>query len=141
MAIFDVVLYISVALLYNLLIHNIASLSYKDLPYNEKVASTTIMLILFGGIGILLAKLINERNKELKDSFVSKGLFWGGILLIITAIFANWDKINEEVKLLSIAGLLGGLIWYGYRRNKNIIKKKEEEGKINEEIINELVRD
>lgn len=141
MAAFDIVLYISVALLYNLLIHNIASLTYKDLPYNEKVANITIMLILFGGIGILLSKLINERNKELKDSFVSKGLFWGGVLLIITAIFANWNKINEEVKLLSIAGLFGGLIWYGYKRNKDALKKKEEEGKLNAEIINELVKD
>lgn len=141
MGFFDIVLYISVALLYNLLIHNLASISYRDLPYNDKLANSTIMLILFGGIGILVSKLINERNKELKDSFVSKGLYWGGILLILTAIFANWDKITEEIKLLSIAGLLGGIIWYGYKRNKTILKKKEEEGKLNEEIINELVKD
>lgn len=141
MGFFDGVLYISVALLYNLLIHNLASISYRDLPYNEKLSNSTIMLILFGGIGILVSKLINERNKELRNSFVSKGLYLGGILLILTAIFANWDKITEEIKLLSIAGLLGGIIWYGYKRNKTILKKKEKEGKLNEEIINELVKD
>ena len=139
MGFIDVVLYISVALLYNLLIHNLAVISYRDLPYNEKVINGTIMMILFGGIGILISKIINERNKDLKDSTVSKGLFWGGILLIITAIFANWGQIAEEVKLISIAGILGGIIWYGYNRDKNLVKKKEIEGKINEEILNELV--
>ncbi|ARF09543.1 hypothetical protein Indivirus_1_166 [Indivirus ILV1] len=141
MGFFDIVLYISVALLYNLLIHSLASISYRDLPYNEKLANSTIMLILFGGIGILISKLIDERNKELKNSFVSKGLYFGGILLIVTAIFANWDKITEEIKLFTIAGLLGGIIWYGYNKNKQELKRKEIEGKLNEKIINDLVKD
>ena len=107
----------------------------------EKVANTSVMLILFGGMGILISKIIHERNKKLKESFVSKGLYYGGILLIITAIFANWENISEEIKLLAIAGIFGGLIWYGYKRDKSLIQKKEEEAKINEEVLNELVVD
>ena len=139
MGFIDTVLIISIALAYNLLIHNLASLSYKDEQWEQKNINTIVMLILFGGIGILVSKVLAEKHKELNESYVSKGLYYGGILLILTAIFANWENISEEIKLLSIAGIFGGLIWYGYKRDKKIIQKKEEESKINEEIINELV--
>ena len=125
--------------MYNLLVHSLASLSYKELQYEEKHSNTIVMLILFGGIGILISKVLQERHKDLNNSFVSTGLYYGGVLLIVTAIFANWENISEEIKLFSIAGILGGLIWYGYKRDKSIMKKKQEESKINEEIINELV--
>lgn len=139
MGFIDTALIISIALAYNLLIHNLASLSYADLQFSEKHTNTIVMLILFGGIGILISKVINEKHKEINESYVSKGLYYGGILLILTAIFANWENISEEIKLLAVAGIFGGLIWYGYKRDKSLIKKKEEESKINEEIINELV--
>lgn len=139
MGFIDTALIISIAISYNLLIHMIASLSYRDLQFEEKNMNTIVLLILFGGIGILISKVLVDKNKELSDSYVSKGLYYGGILLILTAIFANWENIAEEVKLLAIAGIFGGLIWYGYNRDKNIIKKKQEEAKINEEILDELV--
>lgn len=127
--------------MYNVLVHNIASLSYKDYQYKEKHTNSLIMLILFGGIGILISKIINERNKDLKNSYVSTGLYWGGILLLLTAIIASWDDLAEEIKLIGIAGIFGLLIWYGYSRDTKNIKKKEAEGKINEEILNELIPD
>ena len=139
MGFIDTVLFISIVFTYNLLINLLASQAYSELQYEEKMVNTSIFLILFGAIGILISKVIHERNKQLQESFVTKGLYYGGILLIITAIFANWENISQEIKLLAIAGIFGGLIWYGYKRDKTMLQKKEEEGKINEEIINELV--
>jgi len=127
--------------MYNLFIHNLASISYKDLQYEEKHQNTIVMLVLFGGIGILISKIMDDKNKKYKNSFVSKGLYYGGILLIITAVFANWESIAEEMKLFVLAGSLGLLVWYSHRRETNIIKKKEEDGKLNEEILNELVKE
>ena len=141
MGFFDTALIISIALMYNLLIHNIASLTYRDEAYDQKMTNTVVMLILFGGVGILVAKVLKERNADLEESFVGKGLYYGGILLILTSIFANWENISEELKLLGIAGILGGLIWYGYKQDKTKIKKKKLEAKINEEILDELVPD
>lgn len=141
MGFFDTALIISIALMYNLTIHSIAAASYKDLPFAEKNTNSSVLLILFGGIGILVAKILKEKNKELEDSSVGKGLYYGGILLILTSIFANWENIAEELKLLAVAGILGGLIWYGYKKDKTKIQKKKIESKINEEILNELVPD
>ena len=97
------------------------------------------MLILFGGIGILISKIMNDKRKY-KNGFVSKGLYYGGLLLILTAVFANWETIAQEMKLLFVAGLLGGLIWYGNKRESVIEKKKEEEAEINDKVIGEIVK-
>lgn len=138
----DIILYVSIAIMYNLFVHNLASLSYKDLQYEEKHQNTIVMIILFGGIGILVSKIMNDKHKKYKNSFVSKGLYYGGILLIATALFANWETIVEEMRLLFFAGVLGLLIWYGYQRENRIdkVKKiKEDDAKINEEVISEIV--
>lgn len=139
MGLVDITLYVSIAIMYNLFVHSLASVSYKDMQYEEKHQNTVIMLILFGGIGILISKIMDDRNKKFKNSFVSKGLYYGGLLLIVTAIFANWQSIAEEMKLFLMAAILGCLIWYGYRRENNIKKQKEEESKWNEDAINDLV--
>jgi basic membrane lipoprotein Med (substrate-binding protein (PBP1-ABC) superfamily) len=139
MGFFDTALIISIAIMYNLTVHSIAAASYKNEQYQQKMINTSVFLILFGGIGILIAKILKEKNKEFEDSSVSKGLYYGGILLILTSIFANWENIAEELKLLAIAGILGGLIWFGYKKDKTKIQKKKIESKINEEILNELI--
>lgn len=138
----DTILYISIGIIYNLFVHNLASLSYKDLQYEEKHQNTIVMIILFGGIGILVSKIMNDKYKKYKNSFVSKGLYYGGIILIFTALFANWETIAEEMKLLFFAGALALLVWYGYKRENTIDKvkkKKDEDAKINEEVISEIV--
>lgn len=140
MSILDVTLYISIAILYNLFVHNLASISYKDLQYNEKHQNTIVMLILFGAIAIIVSKIIEKNNKKKKQGYVSRGLFYGGILLILTALFANWDAIISELRLFMLAGALILIIWYGHNREKKQLKKEEEDEKINEEILTDLVK-
>jgi hypothetical protein len=139
MGFIDVTLYISIAIMYNLFVHNLASLSYKDLQYEEKHQNTIIMLVLFGGIGILISKIMTEKCKQYNNTFVSKGLYYGGILLLLTALFANWENITEELKLLMVTGIFIFLVWYGYQRETTIEKKKELDGKLNEEIISQVI--
>lgn len=117
MTFFDIVLYVSIAFVYNLFIHNLASISYKNLQYNEKHECTIVMLVIFGVLGVVISKFVIESNKKYKNSVVSNGLKYGGILLLITAMFANWDNIAGEMKLLMMGGILGYLIWYSYKRD------------------------
>lgn len=139
MGFIDIVLYTGIALVYNLFVHFLATISYSDLQYDEKHQNTLIMLVLFGGIGILVAKIMDDKNKKYKNKYVSTGLYYGGILLLLTALFASWDSIGEEMKLFLVGAILVLLIWYGYKRETAIETKKAEDAKINEEVINEMM--
>lgn len=141
MGFIDTTLYVGIAIMYNLFVHNLASLSYKDLQYEEKHQNTIMMLILFGGIGIIISKIITEKYKKYNNSFVSKGLHYGGVLLLLTALFTNWENIAEEMKLLMVTSVFMGLVWYGYKRENAVDKKKELDGKLNEAIISEMIKD
>ena len=137
----DIILSGGIALMYNLFVHNLASITYKDLQYEEKNINTIIMIILFGGFGILIAKLLHEKYKQYDNPYLTNGLFYGGVLLIITSLFANWDQIAQEMRFILITAIFGVLIWYGYKRNTSIVEKKEEDGKINEAVITKLINE
>jgi len=137
----DIILSGGIALMYNLFVHNLASITYKDLQYEEKNINTIIMIILFGGFGILIAKLLHEKYKQYDNPYLTNGLFYGGVLLIFTSLFANWDMIAQEMRFILITTIFGVLIWYGYKRNTSIEEKKNEEGKINEAVITKLIHE
>lgn len=136
MSFVDILLYIGIAIMYNVLVHNIASITYQDLQYTEKHQNTIVMLLLFGGFGILISKLIDQKFTQYKNSFLTNGLYYGGILLLITSLFANWETITTEVKFVFIMAIFVVLIWYGYKREQNINNNEFDEEAINE-LINE----
>jgi hypothetical protein len=115
MTAYNIILYTSIAIIYNIFVHVLAACSYKNLQYEEKQQNITIMLIIFGCIGLIFSKLTNK--PKYKNEIVSKGLYYGAILLFITALFANWQYIIEEMKLFLIGGLLCILIWYAYKND------------------------
>ena len=123
MVITDIIIYVSIAIVYNLFVHNFASSSYKNCQYDEKHQNTIIMIVLFGAIGIIVAKMMEKNNKnKKKQSNIAKGLYYGGILLLLTALIANWDSVVEETRMFIAAGVLGCLIWYGYQKEKASLK-------------------
>jgi Ca2+/Na+ antiporter len=149
MGLIDITLYLSIAIIYNLFVHNLASMSYKDLQYEDKQDKTIVMLIIFGIIGIAFSKLVIDKNNKYKNSIVSQGLYFGGILLILTAIFTNWQSLTEELKLLLISVVFGLIVWYSYnytqssekQNKKRIIQKRKVNEKAKEEIINDQIID
>lgn len=141
MGFIDIILYSGIAIMYNVFVHNLASMTYKDLQFEEKNINTIIMIILFGGFGILIAKLLHEKYQKYDNPYVTNGLFYGGVLLIVTSLFANWDLIAQEMRFILITAIFGVLIWYGYKRNTDIEEKKQEEGKLNEEVITKLIEE
>ena len=105
----DIFIYTSIAIMYNLFVHNLASITYQDLQYEEKHNSTIIMLIIFGAIGIAISKIINK-HKKYNNKYAKNGLYYGGILLIITALLTNWSDIGGEFRLIGVGIIFGLLI-------------------------------
>lgn len=111
---FDILIYACIAIMYNLLIHNLASVAYEDLQYDDKDTNTIIMLIIFGFGAIIVSKIINNKKKY-NNKYVRNGLYYGGILLLVTSLFTNWTDVGNEMKLAVMSLCFGGLIWYGYK--------------------------
>jgi len=123
MGIIDTGLSMGIAITFNLLVHNITSVTYKELQYAEKMHKSTIMLFIFGIIGYSISKLIleNQKNKLYNDT-VNDGLKYGGIILMITAIVSNWGNISDDMRIIGIGIFMAYLIYYSYRRRMNKLK-------------------
>lgn len=109
----------SIAILYNLFVHHIISMLVRNMNYEDKVSRSTTFILISGVVGVVMSKLLFD-NKSL---VVKNGLWLGGILLIVTSIFVNWQTMNDEIKLLMIGITLFGLIWY----SKHTLEKDAEE--------------
>lgn len=118
MALLDIIITITIAIMYNLLVHSIASAGFKDMQYSEKQQNTIIMMVIFGAIGVLVSKYLEKKNKI--QTNISKGLLYGGILLVIMAIMINWSDIASELRMFVIVLIFGIIVWYDYYRNNNL---------------------
>lgn len=113
MNITDIILIITIVIVLNLFVHSLASIIYKDFQYKQKIQNTIVLLIIVGIVCIVGSNYIT-------NSIISNGLFYGGIMLIIAAIFGSWDSIGDEIKLIIMAGILSLIIWYSYNRSTTI---------------------
>jgi len=112
-----------IVFMYNLFIHHLANFMYKNDAYNIKQSKTTTLLIIMGFIGVLLAKYYFD-----KIEIINKGLTYGGYILLVTSILANWTILTDELKLFLSGGILFFLIWTSYKKyninNQSNRKKK-----------------
>ncbi len=97
MNILDKSLYIVIAIFYNLFVHYLTGSLYKNLSYKDRHTNGIVFLAVAGIGAIVISKIYIEKHD--KNKIVSKGLTVGGILLLITSLFANWENITNEYKL------------------------------------------
>ena len=116
MNIFDKSLYIVIAIFYNLFIHYLTGSLYKNLPYADRHSNSIVFLAVAGISAIVISKIYIEKND--KNKIVSKGLTIGGILLLITSLFANWENITNEYKLYLTGITFLLIIWYSYKQKE-----------------------
>jgi len=129
-------IYLSIAFLYNILVHNIASFLYKDQQYDEKNKSVTTFIIIAGIFAIVISKLIEDKDN--KHILVVKGMMIGGILLLITVLLVNWENITEEIKIIMMMGIFGYILWIAFnKKNKLNGKYKMEQEEIKHEEMEE----
>nr|QBK88542.1 MAG: hypothetical protein LCMiAC01_02190 [Mimivirus LCMiAC01] len=123
---FDKSIYIFIAITYNLFAHAMASMLYKNIPYEEKHHNTIMFLVVAGIVAIVIAKIHLKKDNKDKDkdkddkkeksvAHISKGLTVGGILLLITAAFANWENLTDSFKLIVSGACLLFFIWVSYK--------------------------
>jgi len=102
----------SIILGYNIFAHALAAVVYKDYQYTDKIRNTSMLLIILGIVGIIIANYIN-------NNVISYGIFYGAVLLITSIILANWNDMSNEVKLFVSSGIFGIVLWYSFNKDKN----------------------
>lgn len=109
-------MYISIAVMYNIFIHYLANVIYKDKNYEEKIRNSTALIVIASILAIVISNV-------LENKLIKKGLLIGGVILMLTIIMANWERMEDGVKIIASGGCLLGLIWYSCKREKKIEKK------------------
>lgn len=99
MNILDTIISGIIALIFNILVHNIISVTCKDMPFDDKITNGSTMMLVSGIIGIIVSYVSLKENKKYTDSVVSMGLGIGGALLLLTSLISNWSNIPEKLKL------------------------------------------
>lgn len=113
MGLLNITVSTTIALVYNLFVHHLTSMMFKNNEYYEKINKSITFILVSGVFAVVMSKLIyTSKNKKHKPSVVSNGLWLGGLLLITTSIFINWQSVSDDLKLLMVGATLFGLIWY-----------------------------
>lgn len=113
MNLFDKGVYIVIAICYNLFIHHVTNVMYKDLPFDEKFDKSVIFLFVAGIFAIVVSKLIQKDS--FSESVLCMGFFVGGILLILTSMWVNWDHMNDDMRIIISIIIFSGILWYAYK--------------------------
>ena len=116
----DKIIWVGIAILQNVFVHHIASISFKNLPYTEKQDKITSMLFILGILSITIGKLVIGDKK-----LVSNGLTLGGILLLLTILLINWRYLSDKVKLVIFGSCFISILWYAYKKNKTSKSNKK----------------
>lgn len=136
MGLFDITVYGSIALIYNLFIHQLTSTVYKNYSYDEKMSYSVYTILIAGIIALVLSKIM-AKNKKYTESVVAMGLGLGGSLLIFTSILVKWEGVTDGVKV-ALTGL--AFVTIIYLCYKYIDKKRiNETYKLTDEEINDIL--
>lgn len=118
MNIIDTASFLTIAILYNIFIHQIVTSVYKTYSYEEKFDYGIAFIFLAGFVGIIMSKILLKENEEYKTSITSMGLLTGGIMLVITSVLINWENISDDIRLLIVSIIFLGLFYYFYNKKK-----------------------
>ena len=123
---------IAIAIIYNIFVHHLTSMMYRDNAYEQKFSNTLTTLFVAGVAGVVIGKVFLPGSKSYNNPAVNQGFFVGGLLLIVTSLFVNWENMGEEVRLVMTGLVLGALIWFAYQYADS---DNDEEDKEVEELL------
>ena len=123
--IIEVILNILIGLLYNYLIYLGTETAYSNLDYINKENKKFVTLIIFAILAISLSYIVNNKRKKYYNNTVSKGFYFGGILMFLISITSHWYDMSKTIKTFIIAILFYIIIKYSYSKNKVKKKKKK----------------
>ena len=125
----DLVFSVPFGIIYVIFIQKFADVIFCDDTYNDRYQKSLMLLFLAGVTAIILAQTIFTYNKTLQNEIIKHGFIIGGIILILYPIIIYWDKMTNETKLIVIAVIFGGLVWYFYQYGKSDKNKNKDKNK------------
>ena len=114
--------YLVISIIYNLLFHQIGNINDENLSIQQIKDKKFIVLVVGSVVGIVLSKILYEKNTRINNDTLSNGLYMGSILMISYAIGDHWYDMNNEIKVFI---LFVGLIWFTILIYKKFPNKKE----------------
>ncbi len=129
MGLLDNTVVICIALVYNFFVHYMASTLYKNSNYHEKNQGTNSLLIVAGIAAMVVSKVILKEGQKYRDSVVSKGLMFGGFLLLLTVSLISWGTVSDETRLLITGAGFAGLLFFANKFFDNSSSKQKSSNK------------
>lgn len=113
----DLFLSIPIGVIYNMIIHETATLFNDKFSYKDKVQRSLLMVFGGGLIGFIIAMFI--LSGDIQNTALKYGLILGSILLISHSIFYNWHLMQNDTRIIVMILALFALIWYSYSNNSS----------------------
>jgi len=101
--------YLIISIIYNLLFHQIGNITDENASIQQIKDKKFIVLVVGSVVGIVLSKILFEKNTKINNDTLSNGLYMGSILMISYAIGDHWYDMNNEIKIFI---LFVTLLWF-----------------------------
>jgi uncharacterized membrane protein len=146
--IINIILAVPIAIIYNIIIHQLGNIFNNDLMYNDRVQRN--LLLSFGGgiLAIFSALYLFCNTCKYKNTTMRYGFYLGAILLLLHSLFYNWSSMQSDTKFIIMVVFLSIMIFYSYRyssdhndhndkiKNKKQIIKDIIKSKVNIDRVN-----
>lgn len=121
----DIAIAVPLGVIYNVFIHKLTSVILSGMEYEEKYQRSLILIFCAGIVGIIIAQIIFAKKSYYKNRPMRYGMIFGSVLLIIYSLITNWEKMNDNTKLILMGIIMMGLIWYCYYGSKDEKKNRK----------------
>ena len=111
MSTFDNTVAVIVAVIYNIFAHYVVSCTTTNMPHKDKLQKATMALLFIGFVAIFISKKLEDSSRDLDKQVLSRGLWYGGLLLVLTPIVSTLEDTTLDIQLVALVIILGGIIW------------------------------
>lgn len=108
-----------ISLIYNLLFYQISKINYNNVELENNGDKQFTTLIVGATVGLILSKILYEKNTKINNDTLSNGLYIGSILMCIFAIGDHWYDMSNEIKIFILFILLVWFIIIIYKKFPN----------------------
>lgn len=113
----DYGLYIIIPVIYNLIIHVLASTLTQNMPYKERYSNSLTLIIVAGLLALVIYNMYYDEEEGTQlENVIYQSLGLGGILLIITAILIDWQQLGDVMQVIIISTAFIMLFYFHYKK-------------------------
>lgn len=125
----DLLLAVPIGVIYNMIIHELATVFNDKFNYKDKVQRSLLMVFGGGLVGLIVAMFC--LSNSVQSTAIKYGLYLGSILLMCHSIIYNWQAMQNDTRIIVMILTLCVLIWYSYSSHSpnTILKSKKNKNK------------